>query len=168
MGMHTHHLINCRVHWGHQCVAVAGPRQTEESGALQCGRLVAGQQSCYFNVCLPCVYGCASVFMVWSSAYVGSSECCSIQRYTMVAASVICSQNAAWSQLSSLVLCVLANILLQHGPAKSAGFWGSESKKLCVQLHPSANCRQVTYGLQPYSFKTYKHLHRITYTYCRP
>lgn len=57
-------IINFSVHWGHQCVPEAGPRQTEECRDLQCGRHIAGQQSCYFNVYLTCVYGCTSVFMV--------------------------------------------------------------------------------------------------------
>lgn len=79
MEMHTHHIINCRVRRGHLCVTVAGPRQTEESGALRCGRHVAGQQPCYSNVYFTRVYGRASVFMVRSSAYAGPSECCSIR-----------------------------------------------------------------------------------------
>lgn len=40
MDMHIHHIINCGVHWGHLRGAVAGPRQTEESRALQCGHHV--------------------------------------------------------------------------------------------------------------------------------
>ena len=43
-------ITNHRDHWGHQRVTVVVPRKTEESGALHCGRHVAGQQSCYSNV----------------------------------------------------------------------------------------------------------------------
>lgn len=45
MDMHIHHFINCGVHWGHLRRAVAGPRQTEESRALQCGRHVQQDSS---------------------------------------------------------------------------------------------------------------------------
>lgn len=85
------HSPKKRVYWGHQCVAEACPRQTEEPGALQHGRPAAGQQFCYFNVYFTCVYDCSCIFMVWSCAYVGSSECRLVQWYTTVAAFVICS-----------------------------------------------------------------------------
>lgn len=149
----TLHLINsslgssvCCCSWSKTNRGVRGP-----SG---------GQQSCYSNVSLPCLYGCTSVFMVWSSACVGSPGCWSIQSYTMIPASIMSlkySLNPVF--ITSPVHYRQYSTLVQS--CQISGFWGPEPKIFCINLHQPANnsimVRCLT--LRHINFYTGSHLH---------